>query len=207
MNNLKRIIAEELALQNSLLKHRESIDNILKLGFLTFAEIQKYADNKKVPIKAGDIVTVKSDYAMVKKEHQVYTTGEVIGISGKYIKLKIENPKNMQWLQGEFYIGKFPISAIHEVNGKIIQANEVLEKILKTMKDVNDVEKYIGIRWKRKDSKLIAEIFDSRLGLDAPTILPVNIYNTQASVIKMKKEAIGVFKDWLKGIREKVNKN
>ncbi len=82
-----------------------------------------------------------------------------------------------------------------------------IQHILKTMRDVNDIETYVGMRWKKNEHNFPqAEIYDSRLGLNAPTILTVDIQNWAKSATFQRKEALHVFKDWLRGIREKVSK-
>ncbi len=83
--------------------------------------------------------------------------------------------------------------------------NEVIQRILKTMKDVKDVEKYIGIRFKKEnETSNRAEIYDSRLGINAEKIIGFNVSNVLFSS-KQRIQAVKEFERWLEGFREKLS--
>jgi len=84
----------------------------------------------------------------------------------------------------------------------------VLEKLKKKSEDLNDLDNYAGWRFERDpehDLSNLATVYDSRLGLNAPAITSFRVPAT-ALVAKQRNMATAHLKGWLRGIRQKLNR-
>jgi hypothetical protein len=89
---------------------------------------------------------------------------------------------------------------------KDMLGNSLIDSVLAKMHDVSDVEKYIGIRsepHKENERLNMCGIYDSRLGLNAPTIVSFPVYARDTSA-KQLRSAKYQFQDWITGFRSKL---